>query len=102
VPGEVSNSIESIECNELSAEVPTVTPLAVRAFFLELQHRSTSLQHHARLRPQNVLPLTYRDGVLVETPLRRLTMRTPKTLPDVPTKDELRARSQCAPTTLSV
>jgi len=75
----------------LQAEVPTVTPLAVRTFFVGLQHRSVSHQHQAYRTLKTFFRWCVETGVLTETPLRGLTMRTPKTLPDVPTEDELRA-----------
>jgi integrase len=84
----------------LKAEVPDVTPLGLRTFFAGLQHRSTSQQHQAYRPLKNVLSVVCRDWVLAETPLRGFTVRTPKTLPDVPTEDDLRAALATCPETL--
>jgi site-specific recombinase XerD len=75
----------------LQSEVPTVTPLAMRTFFVGLQHRSASHQHQAYRTLKTFFRWCVETRTLDETPLRGFTMRTPKTLPDVPTEDELRA-----------
>jgi site-specific recombinase XerD len=68
-----------------------VTPLVVRAFFAGLQQRSPSHQHQAYRTLRTFLRWCVEVGALAETPLRGFTMRTPRTLPSVPTEDELRA-----------
>ncbi len=68
-----------------------VTPIAVRQFFVGLQHRSASHQHQAFRTLRTFFRWCVETGALDENPLRGFTMRTPKTLPTVPTDDELRA-----------
>jgi len=77
----------------LLADVPILTPLAVRGFFARLQDRrlSPNRQHQAYRTIKTFLRWCLETGELPDNPLRGLTMRTPKTLPDVPTEDELRA-----------
>jgi len=75
----------------LQAETAEVTPLALRTFFVGLQHRSASHQHQAYRTLKTFFRWCVETGAIAETPLRGFTMRTPKTLPDVPTEDELRA-----------
>ncbi len=84
----------------LQAEVSTVTPLAMRTFFVGLQHRSASHQHQAYRTLKTFFRWCVETCTLTETPLRGFTMRTPKTLPDVPTEDELRAVLAACPETL--
>jgi integrase len=83
-----------------TAEVPEVTPLALRTFFVGLQHRSASHQHQAYRTLKTFFRWCVETGALAETPLRGFTMRTPETLPDVPTEDELRAVLTACPETL--
>jgi site-specific recombinase XerD len=84
---------------KFTAAVPEATALAVRGFFANLQHRSASHQHQA----YRTLKTFFRWCVETETlrtgPLRGFSMRTPKTLPDVPTEDELRAVLAVCPET---
>jgi site-specific recombinase XerD len=68
-----------------------VTPLTVRMFFAGLQSRSASHQHQAYRTLKTFFRWCVETDTLSENPLRGFTMRTPKTLPDVPTDDELRA-----------
>lgn len=82
------------------ARVPEVTPLTVRAFFAGLQSHSPSHQHQAYRTLRTFFRWAIETGVLREDPLRGLTMRTPKTLPDVPTDDELRGVLSACPDTL--
>jgi site-specific recombinase XerD len=84
------------------ADDSDVTPLTVRAFFVGLQDRglSASRQHQAYRTLKTFLRWCVETGVLTDTPLRGFTMRTPKTLPDVPTEDELRAALAVCPDTL--
>ena len=86
----------------LLAEVPILTPLAVRGFFARLQERglSPSRQHQAYRTLKTFFRWCVETGALTDTPLRGFTMRTPKTLPDVPTDDELLAVIAACPDTL--
>ena len=70
--------------------VPEVTPLAVQGFFVSLQHRSTSHRHQAYRTLKTFFRWCVDTRVLSEDPLRGFSMRAPKTLPSVPTEDELR------------
>jgi site-specific recombinase XerD len=72
----------------------------MRTFFVGLQHRSVSHQHQAYRTLKTFFRWCVETGTLDETPLRGFTMRTPKTLPDVPTEDELRAVLAACPETL--
>ena len=76
------------------------TPLAVRTFFVGLQHLSASRQHQAYRTLKTFFRWCVETGALVETPFRDFTMRTPKTLPEVPTEDEVRAVLAVCPDTL--
>ncbi len=84
------------------ASVSEATPLAVRGFFAHLQERglSPSRQHQAYRTLKTFFRWCVETSVLVETPLRGFTMRTPKTLPDVPTNDDLRAVLAACPGTV--
>jgi site-specific recombinase XerD len=84
------------------AGVSDVTSLAVRGYFVSLQQRglSPSRQHQAYRSLKTFFRWCVETGVLADTPLRGFTMRTPKTLPDVPTEDELRAVLAACPDTL--
>jgi integrase/recombinase XerD len=86
----------------LAAVVPELTPLSVRAFFARLQERglSASRQHQAYRTLKTFLRWCVEAGVLAENPLRGFSMKTPKTLPDVPTEEELRAVLAACPDTL--
>ncbi|MDQ7839853.1 MAG: tyrosine-type recombinase/integrase [bacterium] len=84
----------------LTAEVPEVTALSVRTFFVGLQHRSASTQHQGFRTLRTFFRWCVEVGMLAATPLRGFTMRTPRTLPDVPTEDELRAVLAACPDTL--
>jgi site-specific recombinase XerD len=77
----------------LLSHIPEVTSLAVRGFFALLQERglSASRRHQAYRTLKTFFRWCVETGVFVESPLRGFTMRTPKTLPDVPTEDELRS-----------
>ncbi len=77
-----------------------VTPLVVWAFFAGLQDHSPSHQHQAYRTLKTFFRWCVETGALAENPLRGFTMRTPKTLPDVPTEDELRAVLDTYPDTL--
>ncbi len=67
------------------------TPLEVRKFFATLQHLSPNRQHQAYRTLKTFVRWCVETGLLAENPLRGFSMRTPKTLPQVPTEDELRA-----------
>jgi site-specific recombinase XerD len=77
----------------LLAAYPEVTVLTVRSFFARLQERSLSAsrQHQAYRTLRTFFNWCVEAGVLQDTPLRGFTMRTPKTLPQVPNEEELRA-----------
>ncbi len=72
----------------------------MRTFFAGLQHRSPSHQHQA----YRTLKTFFRWGLAVallhDDPLRGFTMRVPKTLPAVPTEDDLRAVLMACPGSL--
>jgi site-specific recombinase XerD len=72
----------------------------MRAGFVGLQHRSASHQHQAYRTLKTFFRWCVETGALAEMPLRGFTMRTPKTLPQVPTEDELRAVLAVCPETL--
>jgi len=74
----------------------------VRAFFARLQEQglSASRQHQAYRTLKAFFRWGVETGLLAETPLRGFTMHTPKTLPDVPTEDELGAALAACPDTL--
>jgi site-specific recombinase XerD len=78
---------------------PVVTPLTVRQFFVGQQHLSASRQHQAYRTLKTFFRWAVEIGSLQENPLRGFTMRTPRTLPDVPTDDELRAVLAACPDT---
>ncbi len=80
--------------------MPAVSPLAVRTFFVGLQHLSASHQHQGYRTLKTFFRWCVETGALAADPLRGLTMRTPKTLPDVPTEEELRAVLTACPDTL--
>ncbi len=86
--------------DRLLAVTPEITPLAVRIFFAGLQSHSPSHQHQAYRTFKTFFRWAVETGVLHEDPLRGFTMRTPKTLPDVPTDDELRGVLAACPNTL--
>jgi len=98
---------ETLRCyswwlRRLLAEAPIPTLLTVRSFFARLQERglSPSRQHQAYRTLRAFFRWGVETGVLTEDPLRGFKMRTPKTLPQVPTDDELRAVIAACPTTL--
>jgi integrase/recombinase XerD len=72
--------------------VSEVTPVALRGFFARLQERGLgpSRRHQAYRTLKTFWRWCLETGVVTENPLRGFTMRTPKTLPDVPTEDEVR------------
>jgi len=74
-------------------DVPDVDAVTVCRFFAELQARglSSSRQHQSYRTLKTFFHWCVATGSLIESPLRGFTMRTPKTLPDVPTDDELRS-----------
>ncbi len=80
--------------------VSDVTLITVRQFFVGLQHRSASHQHQAFRTLRTFFRWCTDTGALIDNPLRGFTMRTPKTLPTVPTDDELRAVLTACPATL--
>jgi len=80
--------------------VGNVTSITVRQFFAGLQHRSVSHQHQAFRTLRTFFRWCIETDALTDNPLRGFTMRTPKTLPTVPTDDELRAVLTACPATL--
>lgn len=75
--------------------------LAVRRFFAGLQERglNASSQHQAYRTLKTFLRWAVEVGAVAENPLRGFHIRTPKTLPQVPTEEELRAcLQQCRAT----
>jgi site-specific recombinase XerD len=77
----------------LLAAGPDAGVLAVRTFFVRLQERGLSMsrQHQAYRTLRTFFRWCVETEVLRDTPLRGFTMRTPKTLPRVPSDDDLRA-----------
>ncbi|MDR7543655.1 MAG: tyrosine-type recombinase/integrase [Armatimonadota bacterium] len=84
------------------AAVPEANPSTVRAFFARLQEQglSASRQHQAYRTFKTFCRWCVETGALPENPLRGFTMRTPKTLPDVPAEEDLRAILAACPETL--
>jgi site-specific recombinase XerD len=82
------------------AKTGEVTSLEVRSFFASLQGHSPSHQHQAYRTLRTFFRWCVETGVLAENPLRGFSMRTPKTLPTVPTDGELRAVLTACPATL--
>jgi site-specific recombinase XerD len=74
--------------------------LEVRRFFVTLQDCSASYRHQAYRTLRTFFRWCIEVGTLTENPLRGFTMRCPKTLPDVPTEEELRAVLATCPETL--
>src|SRR2546425_797935 len=99
---EATLRVYALWLHRLLAEVPEVTALAVRTFFARLQerHLSPSRQYQAYRTLKTFLRWCVETGALTDTPLRGFTMRTPETLPDVPTDDELLAVIAACPDTL--
>jgi hypothetical protein len=67
--------------------------VTVRRFFADFQARgmSASAQHQAYRTLKTFFLFTQRTGTLAGNPLNGTHLRTPKTLPRVPTEDEVRA-----------
>ncbi len=82
------------------AAVPEATALTVQGFFTGLQHRSASHQHQAYRTLKTFFRWGLEVGLFHEYPLRGFTMRVPKTLPAVPTENDLRAVLTACPGTL--
>lgn len=70
-----------------------LTPLTVQAFFARLRERnlSASTIHQAYRTTKTYFRWCLSVGALTENPLRGFAVRTPRTLPTVPTDAELRA-----------
>ena len=75
----------------LLADAPEVSALVVRTFLSGLQSHSVSLQHQAYRTLKTFFRWCVETQSLAENPLRGFTMRTPKTLPEVPADEDLRA-----------
>ncbi len=86
--------------DRFAAFTAEATPLTVRSFFAGLQSQSPSSQHQAYRTVKTFLRWCVEAGLVRENPLRGFTMRTPKTLPSVPTEDELRLVLAACPDTL--
>ncbi|HEX4835141.1 MAG TPA: phage integrase N-terminal SAM-like domain-containing protein, partial [bacterium] len=82
------------------AALSTAGHLEVRRFFVGLQSLSASSQHQAYRTLKTFFRWCVETGALDENPLRGFTMRTPRTLPDAPTDDELRALARACSDTL--
>ncbi|MCL6551911.1 MAG: tyrosine-type recombinase/integrase [Firmicutes bacterium] len=82
------------------AAAPVAAPLTVRQFFVGQQRLSASRQHQAYRTLKTFFRWCLEVGALTQNPLRGFSMRAPKTLPDVPTEDELRAVLAACPDTL--
>jgi len=95
VGGCTTRTLETYEwwLQPFCVDIPNVDAVIVSRFFAELQGRglSASRQHQAYRTLKTFFRWCVTTGTLIENPLRGFTMRTPKTLPDVPTEDELRA-----------
>jgi len=104
VAGCTSTTLKAYRCwlDQLVTFTGEPSALTVRAFFARLQERglSPSRQHQAYRTLKTFFRWCVATGVLREDLLRGLTMRTPKTLPDVPTDDELRLVLLACPDTL--
>lgn len=74
-----------------ASSVPEVSPLSVRQFFAGLQHLSASRQHQAYRTLKTFLRWCVETALLTENPMQGFSMRKPKTLPAVPTEEELQA-----------
>ena len=83
-----------------TAAVSSPTPLTVRQFFVSMQSKSASHQHQAYRKLRTFFRWCSEVGYLQDYPMRGFTMRTPKTLPGVPTEDELHAVLAVCPDTL--
>jgi site-specific recombinase XerD len=75
----------------LLADAPEVSALVVRTFLSGLQSHGVSLQHQAYRTLKTFFRWCVETQSLAENPLRGFTMRTPKTLPEVPADEDLRA-----------
>jgi integrase/recombinase XerD len=84
----------------LQADATEVNAVVVRTFLSGLQPHSLSLQHQAYRTLKTFFRWCVETGSLVENPLRGFTMREPKTLPEVPTDEDLRAVLTVCPETL--
>jgi site-specific recombinase XerD len=82
--------------------ISEVTTLTVQGFFAVLQARGlgSSRRHQAYRTLMTFFRWAVEIGALAENPLRGFIMRTPKTLPDVPTEDEVRVVLSVCPETL--
>jgi site-specific recombinase XerD len=87
---------------QLMKHIPEVTALTVQGFFAVLQARglSPSRRHQAYRTLKTFFRWAAETGALAGNPLRGFVMRTPKTLPSVPTEDELRVVLSVCPETL--
>ncbi len=86
----------------LLSDIREAAPLAVQEFFARLQERglSASRRHQAYRTLKTFFRWAVEVGALPENPLRGFVMHTPKTLPDVPTEDEVRIILSVCPHTL--
>jgi len=83
-------------------DVCALDSAVVTRFFGGLRERglSPSSVHQAYRTLKTFFRWLVATGALARTPLVGVTMRTPSTLPQVPTEDELRAVLDCCPPTL--
>jgi integrase/recombinase XerD len=84
------------------ADIATLDVVSVTRFFARLRERgvSTSTVHQAYRTLKTFCRWCIATEALAANPLAGLSIRTPKTLPQVPTEDELRAVLACCGDTL--
>ncbi|MDR7415060.1 MAG: tyrosine-type recombinase/integrase [Armatimonadota bacterium] len=84
-------------CAFLGPEEPS--PARVVEFFSTLEGKSSSHRHQAYRTLRTFFRWAVSIGEIVQDPLAGFRLRTPKTLPRVPTDDELRQVLRCCPDT---
>lgn len=80
-------------------EQPALTALAVRRFFAALEGYSDSTRHQAYRSVKTWALWALSQGVITENPFAAFAVRCPRTLPRVPTDDEVRAVLAVCPDT---
>jgi len=87
---------------EVGGDISAADSAAVTRFFAGLRGRelSASSVHQAYRTLKTFCRWLVAIGALARNPMAGVTMRTPSTLPQVPTEDELRAVLDCCPRTL--
>ncbi len=86
----------------VGGDLTALDPAALTGFFATLRERgqSASTVHQAYRSLKTFMRWLQATGAVVRNPLAGLSIRTPSTLPQVPTEDELRAVLGCCPPTL--